>query len=92
MIVITTSGTREAWLDEQGQIDALREIGTRYLFRAFAMKSADYLHIGSIVEGLPQRFIDEHLMDVRERVRKVCARMAVERYGATPAPSIYDGS
>ncbi len=92
MITITTSGARDAWLDEQGQLDSLRELSSRYLFRAFSMKSADYLHIGSIVEGLPTRFIDEHLSDVRERARKICARLAVEQYGAAAPPSISDGS
>jgi NAD(P)H dehydrogenase (quinone) len=92
MITIATSGARDAWLDEQGQLDSLRDLASRYLFRAFAMKSADYLHIGSIVEGLPKRFIDEHLFDVRERARDVCTRIAMERYGATAPPSISDGS
>lgn len=92
MITITTSGARDAWLDEQGQMDSLRELSSRYLYRAFSMKSADYLHIGGIVEGLPKRFIDEHLFDVREQARKVCARVAMERYGAPPPPSVSDGS
>ncbi|AOH87049.1 hypothetical protein AWL63_22935 (plasmid) [Sphingomonas panacis] len=92
MISITTSGARDAWLDEQGQVESLRELSSRYLFRAFSMKSAHYLHIGSIVEGLAERFADEHLYDVREKARTVCAKVAAERYGAAAQPSVFDGS
>lgn len=90
MVTITTSGASDAWLDEQGQVESLRELSSRYLLRAFSMKSADYLHIGSIVEGLSQRFVDQHLFDVRERARKVCARLNMERYGSTALPSVSD--
>jgi NAD(P)H dehydrogenase (quinone) len=91
MISITTSGARNAWLEEQGQTESLRELSSRYLVRAFSMKSAHYLHFGSIVEGLAKRFADEHLCDVREKARTVCATVASERYRASAAPSIFDG-
>lgn len=70
---ITTSGAREAWLDEQRQLESLRELSSRYLFRAFAMKTAETLHIGGIVEDMPKRVADEHLHQVRERARRICA-------------------
>ncbi|MDR7256423.1 NAD(P)H dehydrogenase (quinone) [Sphingomonas sp. BE270] len=92
MISITTSGARDAWLDEQGQMESLRELSSRYLFRAFSMRSAHYLHIGAIVEGLAERFGDQHLSDVREKARKICAAVATERYGAAAPPTIFDGS
>ncbi|MDF0543914.1 NAD(P)H-dependent oxidoreductase [Sphingobium sp. H39-3-25] len=92
MVSITTSGARDAWLGEQGQMESLRELSSRYLFRAFSMKSAHYLHIGSIVEGLAERFADRHLFDVQEKARSVCATVAVERYSAVAPPAIYDGS
>lgn len=92
MLTITTSGAPGTWLHEQGQIQSLRELATLYLFRAFSMKSADYLHIGAIVEDLPQPIVDKHLADVREKARVICGRIAVERYGAAPPFSIFDGS
>ena len=92
MLSITTSGTPEAWLHEQGQIQSLRELATLYLFRAFSMKSADYLHIGGIVEDLPDSVVEEHLATVRKKARTICSRIAVERYGAAPPLSIFDGS
>ncbi|WP_156405463.1 NAD(P)H-dependent oxidoreductase [Sphingomonas sp. Root710] len=92
LLCITTSGAPEAWLNEQGQVQALREISTRYLFRAFAMKSARTMHIGGIVEGLGKLFADRHLNDVREEARAVCARLYAERRGMAPLQTIGDGS
>lgn len=92
MVSITTSGAPEAWLHEQGQIESLHQLATLYLFRAFSMRSADYLHFGGIHEGLPANEIVEHLMQVREKARVICERIAVERFGALAPASIYDGS
>ena len=92
MVSITTSGAPGEWLHKQGQIKSLRELATLYLFRAFAMHSADYLHIGDIVQNVAEDVIDKHLAEVREKARKICERIAVERYGALPPMSIYDGS
>ena len=92
MFTVTTSGASEDWLHKQGQIQSLHELATSYLFRAFSMHSAGSLHIGAITEGMAQSAVDEHLSSVRERARAVCERIAVERYGAYPSPTIYDGS
>ena len=83
---------RGEWLHEQGQIESLRELATLYLFRAFAMHSADYLHIGAITQDISKDCVEKHLADVREKARKICERIAVDRYGALPPMSIYDGS
>ncbi|MGB3928561.1 MAG: NAD(P)H-dependent oxidoreductase [Sphingobium sp.] len=92
MLSITTSGAPSEWLQEQGQIQSLRELATLYLFRAFAMHSTDYLHLGAITQGMAKDVMDGHLAEVRRTARKVCERLAVERYGALPPTSIYDGS
>lgn len=92
MFTITTSGTSEEWLHSQGQIQSLHELATLYLFRAFSMHSAGSIHLGGIVEGLPEKIASEHFAQVREKARKMCERIAVERYGAAPSISIYDGS
>lgn len=78
MVSITTSGTREVWLDEQAQIESLKNVLSRYLFHAFGVKSVEHLQFGGITEGLAQRFIDQNLQDVRDRARIVCATVAAE--------------
>lgn len=80
MISITTSGTREVWLDEQAQIESLKNVLSRYLSNAFGAKSVEHLQFGGITEGFSKRFIDQNLQDVRDRARKVCATVAAERH------------
>jgi NAD(P)H dehydrogenase (quinone) len=92
MFTITTSGTSEEWLHAQGQIQSLHELATLYLFRAFSMHSAGSIHIGGIVEGLDHSIAETHLAQVREKAQTMCQRIAVERFGALPPMSIYDGS
>jgi NAD(P)H dehydrogenase (quinone) len=92
LFCITTSGAEQAWLDEQGQIDALRKLSARYLFHAFAMRSAQSMHIGGIVEGLPRASADAHLGDVGARARRICAQLASEHHGAAAPSTIWDGS
>jgi NAD(P)H dehydrogenase (quinone) len=92
LLCITTSGTEAAWLDEQGHLQAQRDLSSRYLFRAFAMKSAQMMHIGDIGEGLSQRVIDQHLDEVRQKARDMCAKLHAERHDIAPLATIGDGS
>ncbi len=80
MVSITTSGTREVWLDEQAQIESLKNVLSRYLFKAFGAKSVEHLQFGGITEGFAKRFVDQNLQDVKDRARKVCASVAAERH------------
>ena len=92
MLSITTSGAREVWLDEQGQIESLRNLSTRYLRNAFSMASCEHLHFGGIVEGLSKRFGDQYLYDVEERAKRVCAMLASERRSGPASVAVGDGS
>ena len=92
MLSITTSGAREVWLDEQGQVESLRNLSTRYLRNAFGMASCEHLHFGHIVQGLSERSADQYLYDVQERARRVCAMLASERRTGPPLASSGDGS
>jgi NAD(P)H dehydrogenase (quinone) len=78
IVSITTSGTREVWLDEQAQIESLKNVLGRYLSKAFGAKSVEHLQFGGITEGFAARFIDQNLQDVKDRARKVCANVAAE--------------
>lgn len=92
MLGISTSGAREIWLDEQAQVESMRNIFTRYLFRAFAMASCEHLHLGGIVEGFPKRFVDQNLEDVHERTRKVYAMLSAQQHRGLMPVAIADGS
>lgn len=92
MLSITSSGTREIWLDEQGQVESLRHLIGHYLLNAFGMKSCEHLHLGGVVEGFSKRFVDQALYEVYERAKKVCAMVAAEQHGASAPPAVADGS
>ena len=70
---ITTSATRDIWLDEQGQVSSLRQVFDRYIAHAFGMQIEKHLHFGHILPGTHQRFIDEYLREVRQETHRLCA-------------------
>jgi NAD(P)H dehydrogenase (quinone) len=76
LLSITTSGASDIWLDEEGQIEALRHMFSQYLAEGFAMKSVEHLHFGGIVDGLRQNFADQYLRDVHDRAQLLCAALA----------------
>lgn len=92
LCAITTSGASADWLEAQGQTEALRELAGTYLFRAFAMRSSEALHIGDVVEGASIAFVEDNLQRVRNRATSICARVAEELYGTPLPPQMGDGS
>ena len=84
LISITSSGTREPWLAEQGQEASLHMLD-RYLAHAFAMQSSEHLHAGGVVEGFAKRFVDEHLYEVAQRARRLCSAVAADHRPYRPA-------
>ncbi|UAK23092.1 NAD(P)H-dependent oxidoreductase [Sphingomonas nostoxanthinifaciens] len=83
MLNITSSATRDVWLDEQGQVQSLRTLVGDYLRNALAARSCEHLHLGGVVEGNSKRFVDQALYEVFERARKVCAMLAAERHAGS---------
>lgn len=73
MISYTSSGTSWAWLNEKAAWLALREVFDDYLANAFSLASVEHVHFSSIVDGLKERFVREHLFQVEETARKLCA-------------------
>ena len=82
LVSITSSGASKVWLNDQGQMDSLRQVFGRYLLHAFGMKACEDLHFGETVEGLDQDYVDANLAQVGERARSVCAAVAAERAAA----------
>ena len=73
LMSIISSGARDIWLDEQGQIEGLRSVLGRYLEHAFQMRGAEHLQLGHIVEDMSQRLIDERLLQVKECAQRLCS-------------------
>jgi NAD(P)H dehydrogenase (quinone) len=73
LLSFTSSGAAKQWLEEQGARLSLRQVFDDYLARAFSMGSVDHVHFGSIVEGMTERVLNEHLQKVEEAARRVCS-------------------
>jgi len=73
LLSVTSSGTAKQWLEEQGAWLSLRKLFDDYLMRAFSLASADHVHFGSVVEGMTERVLLEHLQKVEEAARRVCS-------------------
>lgn len=72
LMSLVTSGAHSVWLDEQGQIEALRSVLGRYLQNAFHMRAAEHLQLGYIVQDMPKRFVEQSLLEVVERAQQLC--------------------
>jgi NAD(P)H dehydrogenase (quinone) len=78
LLTITSSGTSAIWLDEQAQIESLRNVFSRYLLHAFGMKSCEYLHFGHVTEGFAQNFVDQDINDVEARAQRICKAVTAD--------------
>ncbi|GAA0316197.1 NAD(P)H-dependent oxidoreductase [Sphingomonas oligophenolica] len=86
MVSFTSSGLKEIWLDEVGQLNALIHGFDRYIEHAFAMLPSRHHHVGSIVAGMEPRWVEQHLEDVRSHARKIVRDLNEERaLAAAPA-------
>ena len=78
LVSITSSGASKAWLNQQGQIEALRAVFERYLAHGLGMKSCENLHFGEMIEGLSEDFLDPLLAQVQDFARTICAAVAAD--------------
>ncbi len=82
LVSITSSGASKMWLNQQDQLEALRNVFGRYLQHAFGLKDYQDLHFGETVEGLSQDFVDANMAQVHDRARAICMAVDAERPGA----------
>jgi len=73
LLSFSSSAAREPWLAEVGQESSLRAVFDHYLEHAFAMRTSNHVHFGGLVQDSSQRFVDQHLYQVREAARSQCA-------------------
>jgi NAD(P)H dehydrogenase (quinone) len=85
LLSFTSSATSEPWLAEQGQEVSIRTLFDRYLAHGFGMKASEHVHFGGVVEGLAERFVDQHLYEVAQHARRLCAAIRAEQYAAQAA-------
>jgi NAD(P)H dehydrogenase (quinone) len=79
LVSITSSGASKFWLNQQDQMDSLRNVFGRYLLHAFGLKDYKDLHFGETVEGLAQDFVDANLEQVKARAFAICDAVIADR-------------
>ncbi|MEO8374086.1 MAG: NAD(P)H-dependent oxidoreductase [Sphingomonas bacterium] len=85
LLSFSTSGSSQAWLNEQGQALSLREIFDVYLWRGFGMKQSEHIMIDSIVPNLSQTYAAEQLERVRATAVRACSMIASAGHRSTVA-------
>ena len=82
----STSATTLPWLDQQGQLDALKVAFDRYLLQVFGMIDAGHTHFAGIVEGLGKVQADEILAAVESKARETCSMIEAQRSAIRSRP------
>ena len=81
LAVISTSGSRRTWLEEQGMWVSLRQSFDEYLKTVFGFAACDHYHADSIGDDLSQADAKRVLFEVGEFARSVCACAALPEAG-----------
>ncbi|WP_426263643.1 NAD(P)H-dependent oxidoreductase [Sphingomonas sp. PWP1-2] len=71
LLSFTTSGLKEIWLDEMGQLRALTQAFDHYIEHAFAMAPSRHVHFGHITHDMEPGWARRHLEEVRGQARAI---------------------
>ncbi|AJP73044.1 NAD(P)H-dependent oxidoreductase [Sphingomonas hengshuiensis] len=80
LLTLSSSATTLPWLEEKGQWVALRQAFDAYLVAAFQMHSSEHVHFDSIVDGLPEAVVYEHLESARTAAFKLSSDLLHARH------------
>ena len=75
LVSLTSSGSMRAWLAEKGVLGSLRTVYDRYFAEVFGFSETHSYHFDGVTEGVPEREIRMHLLDVEKAAREVMSRM-----------------
>lgn len=76
LLSFSTSAMPLSWLDEQGQVTALRQLLDVYLWRGFGMARSEHVMLDGIVPNISRTHADACLDRVRQTATRTCARLA----------------
>lgn len=71
MLSFTTSGLKEIWLDEMGQLRALTQSFDHYIEHAFAMQPSRHIHFGHVTHDMEPVWARRHLDEVHGQARMI---------------------
>lgn len=73
LIHVTSSGSTNAWLNEQGAWLSMHNLFETYLARICGMRMRPHIHFDAIVPGLSERWISVNLATLESKVRECFA-------------------
>lgn len=76
LLSFSTSGLPLAWLEDQSQVLALREIFDVYLWRGFGMKQSEHVMLDGIVPNMNRVNTEAHLRRVHDTAARTCTLLA----------------
>jgi len=76
LCLFTSSASTGPWLDEQGIMTSLQQSFGHYLASVFDFSNTHYLHAASVVDDMGAALAEQHLFDVGEKARLICAEAA----------------
>ncbi|MGY4397931.1 NAD(P)H dehydrogenase (quinone) [Sphingomonas sp. UYAg733] len=75
----STSAMSSAWLDEHGQMEAVRKAFDQYLIAVFGMIDAGHEHFGSLTSDPEDGLAQHYLTQVEQRARATCVELSAKR-------------
>jgi NAD(P)H dehydrogenase (quinone) len=82
LCLFTSSASTGPWLDEHGIMSSLQQSFGRYLASVFRFSSTHFFHAASVVDDMDAALAGQHLFDVGEKARLICAEAAAARHRA----------
>ncbi|QNQ10597.1 NAD(P)H-dependent oxidoreductase [Sphingomonas alpina] len=79
LATFSTSAASSIWLDEHGQMEAVRKAFDRYLMAVFGMTDAGHEHFGSLAPDSEDGLARHYLTQVEERARVTCMGLTAKR-------------
>ncbi|MDZ4775691.1 MAG: NAD(P)H-dependent oxidoreductase [Alphaproteobacteria bacterium] len=70
LIHVSASGSSATWLNEQGAWVSMRTLFEDYFGKICGMRVRPHIHFDSIVPGLAQRWVDENLKSLEQKVQE----------------------
>ena len=80
LCLFTSSASTVPWLEEQCIMSSLQQSFGRYLAAIFRFSGTHFFHAASVVDDMSKALAEQHLFDVGEKARLICAEAAAARH------------
>lgn len=82
LCLFTSSASTGQWLEQQGIMSSLQQSFGQYLESIFKFSQTYFFHAASVVEDMGEASGNQHLFEVEQKARAICAEAAATRHRA----------